>query len=124
MIWQWLLGILIAMGCISKINIDKIPVEFITKYSVMPEDFEHEDFGKTIYKFKNKIEQRVKLVFVENLLSLRASAHTGVAIPRIEGKCIDNCPTVRETLRFLVVIVTWFLSTGGLPRPVCALVSQ
>ena len=25
MIWQWLLGILIAMGCISKINIDKIP---------------------------------------------------------------------------------------------------
>ena len=40
----------------------------------------------------------------------------GVAIPRLEGKCIDNCPTERETLRFLVVIVTWFLSTGGLPH--------
>ena len=54
---------------IDNINIDKIPVEFITKYSVMPEDFEPEDFGKTIYKFKNKDnELAVKLAFlnVEN----------------------------------------------------------
>ena len=50
------------------------------------------------------------------MLSLRTSAHTGVAIPRIGGKCIDNCPTERETLRFLVIIITCFLSTGGLPR--------
>ena len=60
----------------------------------------------------------------QNTLSLRASAHTGVAIPRLDGKCIDNCPTERELLRFLVVIATWFHSSGGLPRPVCALVSQ
>ena len=39
-----------------------------------------------------------KLVFVEYLLSLRASAPTGVAIPQFEGKCIDNCPTERENL--------------------------
>ena len=45
-------------------------------------------------------QQTDKLVFVEYLLSLRASAHTGVAIPRLEEKCIDNCPTERETLRF------------------------
>ena len=53
---------------------------------------------------------------VQNYLSLRTSPQTGVAIPRLEGKCIDNCPTELETLQFLVVIVTWFLSTGGLPR--------
>ena len=57
-----------------------------------------------------------KLLFTEILLSLRASAHTGVAIPRLEGECIDNCPTGREILRFLVVIVTRFHSTGGLPH--------
>ena len=33
-----------------------------------------------------------KLVFVEYLLSLRASAHTGVAIPRLDGKCTDKHP--------------------------------
>ena len=49
-------------------------------------------------------------------LSLRASAHTGVAIPRLEGECIDSCPTGREILRFLVVIVTRFHSSGGLPH--------
>ena len=32
----------------------------------------------------------------EKMLSLRASARTGVAIPRLESKCIDNCPTDRE----------------------------
>ncbi len=38
-----------------------------------------------------------------------------------EGKCTDNCPEERKSLRFLVVIVTWFHSTGGLPRKACAL---
>ena len=39
-----------------------------------------------------------------------------VAIPPLEGKCTENYPEEWELLRFLVVIVTWFLSTGGLPR--------
>ena len=34
-------------------------------------------------------QQYDKLVFELSLLSLRASAHTGVAIPRIEGKCFE-----------------------------------
>ena len=41
---------------------------------------------------------------------------SGVAIPPLEGKCTENYPEEWELLRFLVVIVTWFLSTGGLPR--------
>ncbi|MDY4490546.1 MAG: hypothetical protein SPE19_08495, partial [Candidatus Faecousia sp.] len=39
-----------------------------------------------------------KLVFsalTPNFLSLRTSPQTGVAIPQLEGKCIDNCPTER-----------------------------
>ena len=66
--------------------------------------------------------QRSKLVFVEYMLSLRASAHTGVAIPRLEGKCIDNCPTARGNIvifggnRHLVPFI------GGIATPVCALV--
>ena len=32
------------------------------------------------------------MVFVEYLLSLRASAHTGVAIPRLDGECTDKRP--------------------------------
>ena len=39
-----------------------------------------------------------------------------VAIPRLEGKCTEKHPQGWELPRFLVVIVTWFLSTGGLPR--------
>ena len=39
-----------------------------------------------------------------------------VAIPPLEGKCTEHYPEEWELLRFLVVIVTWFLSTGGLPR--------
>ena len=35
-------------------------------------------------------QQYDKLVFERSLLSLRASAHTGVAIPRIEGKCTEK----------------------------------
>ena len=60
-----------------------------------------------------------KLLFVgltPDYLLLRTRPQPGVAIPRVEGKCIDNCPTGRGTLRFLVVIVIWFLSTGGLPH--------
>ena len=41
---------------------------------------------------------------------------SGVAIPPLEGKCTENYPEEWDLLRFLVVIVTWFLSTGGLPR--------
>ena len=41
---------------------------------------------------------------------------SGVAIPPLEGKCTENYPEEWELLRFLVVSVTWFLSTGGLPR--------
>ena len=39
-----------------------------------------------------------------------------VAIPRLEGKCTEKYSEKWESLRFLVVIVTWFLSTGGLPH--------
>ncbi len=53
---------------------------------------------------------------VSDFLSLRTSAHAGVAIPPLEGKCIDNCPTQRENVVFLVVIVAWFHGAGGLPR--------
>ena len=59
---------------------------------------------------------------VEYMLSLRASAHTGVAIPRLEGKCTEKNPKEWEIPQFLVVIVTRFLSTGGLPHHLSALV--
>ena len=45
-------------------------------------------------------QQAIKLVFVElcpDYLSLRTSPQTGVAIPPLEGKCIDNCPTEQKT---------------------------
>ena len=38
-----------------------------------------------------------KLVFVEYMLSLRTSAHTGVAIPRLEGKCTEKYPEEWES---------------------------
>ena len=41
-----------------------------------------------------------QLVFVEYTLSLRASSQTGVAIPRLEGKCIDNNPAEWENVAF------------------------
>ena len=56
------------------------------------------------------------------MLSLRASAHTGVAIPRLEGKCIDNFPTERGNTaifggnRYLVRF------NRGIATPVCGLV--
>ena len=69
-------------------------------------------------------QQNGKLVFVEYTLSLRTSPQTGVAIPRLEGKCTEKYPEEWESPQFLTVIVTWFHGAGGLPRPVCALVSQ
>ena len=57
-----------------------------------------------------------KLVFVKYMLSLRTSAHTGVAIPRLVRKCSENRQEGWDSPRFLVVIATWFLSTGGLPH--------
>ena len=68
-----------------------------------------------------------KLVFVgltPDYLSLRTSAHAGVAIPRLEGQCIDNCPTEREHFATLVVIVTWFHGAGGIATEVLRTGSQ
>ena len=56
------------------------------------------------------------------MLSLRAGVHAGVAIPRLEGKCIDNCPTEQGNVAFLVLIVTWFHGAGGLPHQESGLV--
>ena len=39
-----------------------------------------------------------------------------VAIPQLEGKRTETHQKL-ELPRILVVIVTWFHSTGGLPRP-------
>ena len=52
---------------------------------------------------------------LRRLRSVRACGRSGVAIPRIEEKCTEKHPKW-ERLRFLAVVVTWFLSTGGLPR--------
>ena len=42
------------------------------------------------------------------MLSLRASAHAGVAIPRLVGKCIDNCPTgMGNTAFFGFYVNSW-----------------
>ena len=38
-----------------------------------------------------------------------------MAIPRLEEKYTENHPEEWESPRFLVVIVTWFHSTVGLP---------
>ena len=57
-------------------------------------------------------------MFVEYTLSLRASAHAGVAIPRLEVKCIDNYPvglgntTIFGGNRYLVPFI------GGIATPV------
>ena len=39
-----------------------------------------------------------------------------VAIPRLEGKCTEKYQYNWESPQFLVVIVTWFHSSGGLPH--------
>ena len=65
-----------------------------------------------------------KLLFsalTPNFLSLRTSPQTGVAIPWLEEKCIDNCPTERGNVtisggnRYLVPF------NRGIATPVCAL---
>ena len=61
-----------------------------------------------------------KLVFFEYLLSLRASAHTGVAIPQLEGKCTEKYQKMGVTSifggnRYLVPF------NRGIATPVCAL---
>ena len=46
-------------------------------------------------------QQYDKLLFsalTPYFLSLRTSPQTGVAIPQLEGKCIDNCPTERGNI--------------------------
>ena len=54
-------------------------------------------------------------------LSLRTSPQTGVAIPQLEGKCIDNCPTEWGNVaifggnRYLIPFIR------GIATPVCAL---
>ena len=66
-----------------------------------------------------------KLLFVgltPDYLLLRTRPQPGVAIPRVEGTCIDNCPTGRGNLaifggnRYLVPF------NRGIATPVCALV--
>ncbi|MGN1017010.1 MAG: hypothetical protein ACI4PL_08440, partial [Faecousia sp.] len=60
-------------------------------------------------------------VCASSFLSLRTSPQTGVAIPRLEGKCNDNCPTEWEYYaifggnRYLV------LFNRGIATPVCEL---
>ena len=70
-------------------------------------------------------QQIGKLVFVglcPDCMSLRTSAHAGVAIPQLEGKCIDNNPAEWENVaffggnRYLVPFI------GGIATPVCGLV--
>ena len=39
-----------------------------------------------------------------------------MASPRLVGKCTEKHPEEWESQRFLAIIVTWFLSTGGLPH--------
>ena len=71
-----------------------------------------------------KGQKNDKLVFVglcPDYLSLRTSAHAGVAIPRLEGKCIDNCPIGQGNAaifggnRYLVPFIM------GIATPVCEL---
>ena len=40
-------------------------------------------------EFIGMLQPHDKLVFVEYTLSLRTSPQTGVAIPRLEGKCTE-----------------------------------
>ena len=66
--------------------------------------------------YVNAIWQEGKLVFEKNAVIARPVRTLVVAIPRLARKCSENFPEDWDSPRFLVVIVTWFLSTGGLPR--------
>ena len=50
------------------------------------------------------------------MLSLRTSAHAGVAIPLLRGEMYRKAPGKAGIVTVFVVIVTWFHSTGGLPH--------
>ncbi len=64
--------------------------------------------------------ERRKLVFERECCKLPVIARPVrtlvVAIPRLERKRTEKIPKEWAPLRFLAVIVTWFLSTGGLPH--------
>ncbi|OQS53600.1 hypothetical protein EHP00_1786 [Ecytonucleospora hepatopenaei] len=50
---------------IDSVDMDVVPADFIAKFSVMPETYEPEDFGKAVYKYKNPDnELAVKLAFI------------------------------------------------------------
>ena len=55
-------------------------------------------------------------------LSLRTSEHAGVAIPRLERKCIDNCPTDRENTAIFGGNCYLVPFNRGIATPVCGLV--
>ena len=63
-----------------------------------------------------------KLVFVEYLLSLRASAHTGVAIPRPHGTRKRLPPKIAKFPRSVGQLSIHFPSNRGIATPVCGLV--
>ena len=55
-------------------------------------------------------------VCATNFLSLRTRPQPGVAIPLLRGEMYRKVPGRMGVPAVLVGIVTWFLSTGGLPR--------
>ena len=71
-------------------------------------------------------EEKDKLVFesvrLKNAVIARPVRTLVVAIPRLEEKYIDNCPTEQGNVAFLVLIVTWFHGAGGLPHHLSGLV--
>ena len=75
---------------------------------------------------QTKTQQYDKLVFVgvrpELPVIARPVRRLVVAIPRLEGKCIDNCPTERENLAILGRNRYLAPLNGGIATPVCALV--
>ncbi|ORD94565.1 hypothetical protein ECANGB1_466 [Enterospora canceri] len=64
----------IQKKCKIHLNIDhvdprELPAEFVAKYSVMPEEYEPDDFGKEVYEYKNKengLAVRLAYVNVDN----------------------------------------------------------
>ena len=56
------------------------------------------------------------MVFVRFFCHCEPVRLSGVAIPRLDVQCCDKYPQLQKNSRFLVVIVTWFHSSGGLPH--------
>ena len=71
-------------------------------------------------------QQYGKLVFVASRPKLSVIARPVrtlvVAIPRLEGKCIDNCPTERGNTAIFGGNRYLFPFNRGIATPVCALV--